>query len=143
MSGPPTPQTQLSPDGKWWWDGTRWSPVAPGTALAPGSAAVIPYAPSTNGLAIASLVFGIGSWFVCPFVGGVVAVILGHVARGQIRRTGEAGGGLAMAGLILGYVHLAIAIVVAIIWVVLVAGLFAAAVSNISSTPTPVPSPLP
>ena len=67
-----------------------------------------PVAPPSNGTAVASLVIGILSWFLCPIVGGVLAVVLGHVARGQIRRTGEAGGGLALAGLILGYAHLAV-----------------------------------
>jgi hypothetical protein len=37
----------------------------------------------------------------------LVAVVCGHVARGQIRRTGEAGDGVAIAGLILGYLGLA------------------------------------
>ena len=101
----------------------------------------MPYAPRTNSLAIASLVFGIGSWLVCPFVGGVLAVIFGHVARGQIRRTGEAGGGFAMAGLILGYIHLAIAIIAAIVWLVLVAGLFAALGTSVTASPTASPLP--
>lgn len=48
----------------------------------------------------------IGSW--C--FGGLVAVITGHVARHQIRRTGEAGGSLALAGLIAGYLALAISL---------------------------------
>jgi hypothetical protein len=26
LTGPP-PQVQLSPDGRWWWDGQRWQPV--------------------------------------------------------------------------------------------------------------------
>ena len=59
-------------------------------------------AQSTNALAIAALVCG-----VVQFVTGLTfipAIILGHMARGQIRRTGEQGGGLALAGLILGYV---------------------------------------
>ena len=34
----------------------------------------------------------------------IPAVMLGHVARGQIRRTGEAGDGLALTGLILGWI---------------------------------------
>jgi hypothetical protein len=34
----------------------------------------------------------------------IPAIVCGHVARAQIRRTGEAGGRMALAGLILGYV---------------------------------------
>jgi hypothetical protein len=61
-----------------------------------------PPAPPTNGLAIVALVCGIGT-----FVVGLTcipAIICGHIARRQIRRTGEQGDGLALAGLILGYV---------------------------------------
>jgi Domain of unknown function (DUF4190) len=66
----------------------------------------------TNSLAIVSLVAGIASYFVVPVIGAVVAIITGHMARGQIRRTGEGGSGLALAGLILGYVHLLLAVIV-------------------------------
>lgn len=56
---------------------------------------------STNGLAIAS--------FILALVGGsVLAVILGHVAKAQIAARGEAGEGLATAGLIIGYASLAV-----------------------------------
>lgn len=55
----------------------------------------------TNGLAIAS--------FVLSLVGGsVLAVILGHVAKDQIARTGENGEGLATAGLVIGYASIAL-----------------------------------
>jgi hypothetical protein len=59
--------------------------------------------PRTNGFAIGALVCGI-----VPFFGGIPAVILGHVARGQIKQTGERGDGVATAGLILGYMWLAL-----------------------------------
>ena len=64
----------------------------------------------TSSLAIVSLVFGILSWCVLPFIGAIVAIVCGHLARSEIRRT-EAGtviegDGMALAGLILGYVHL-------------------------------------
>ena len=63
----------------------------------------------TSGAAIASLIFGIITWVALPFVGALVAVICGHVARGEIRRMPAGsieGDGLAIAGLILGYAHL-------------------------------------
>lgn len=59
--------------------------------------------PPTNGLAIGALVAGIVGWSVLPFISSIVAIILGHVALVQIRRTGEQGKGMALAGLILGY----------------------------------------
>ena len=56
----------------------------------------------TNGLAIATLVLSL--------VLGFVAIPFGHVAKSQIRRTGEQGSGLATAGLVLGYLSLTVAI---------------------------------
>ncbi len=65
--------------------------------------------PETNALAIISLVFGILSWILLPFIGSVVAVIAGHRARRQIARDPfQQGDGLALAGLILGWVQLAL-----------------------------------
>jgi hypothetical protein len=59
---------------------------------------------STNGLAIASLVVGLlWMWW----IGSVLAVVFGHVALNQIARSGQSGRGLAIAGLVLGYVGLA------------------------------------
>lgn len=57
----------------------------------------------TNPLAVVSLVFGLLNWLLLPLIGSVVAIITGHMARGQIRRSGEQGAGMALAGLILGY----------------------------------------
>lgn len=56
----------------------------------------------TNGLAVGSMVCGILEIFTLGFA-AVPAVILGHVARAQIRQTGERGDGMAVAGLVLGY----------------------------------------
>ncbi|MVU79818.1 DUF4190 domain-containing protein [Nocardia sp. ET3-3] len=62
--------------------------------------------PRTNGMATASMVLGILSFITCGIT-ALVAIPLGHVARGQIQRTGEGGGGQAVAGLILGYLTVA------------------------------------
>jgi hypothetical protein len=72
-------------------------------------------APRTSGTAIASLVFGILSWCVLPFIGAILAVILGHSAHNEIRRAPPGtieGDGFAIAGLILGWAHLVIFIAV-------------------------------
>lgn len=74
-----------------------------------------PRAIPTNSNAVAALVFSL-LWGFGLFSLG--AVILGHVALHQIRRTGEGGNGLAVAGLILGYLGalpLAVMVVVGII----------------------------
>ncbi|MDO5506091.1 MAG: DUF4190 domain-containing protein [Pseudoxanthomonas suwonensis] len=64
----------------------------------------------TNVLAVLSLVAGILGWSLLPVIGGIVAIITGHVARGQLARAAgrESGDGLALAGLILGYLSLAL-----------------------------------
>jgi thiol:disulfide interchange protein len=63
----------------------------------------------TSSLAIVSLVFGILTWCVLPFLGAIVAIVCGHLARSEIRRASAApveGDGMAVAGLVLGYLHL-------------------------------------
>lgn len=71
-------------------------------------------APPASGLAIASMILGILSMpMTCVYLigtpGAILAVIFGHLARGKARR-GEAGGeGMALAGLICGYISLALA----------------------------------
>lgn len=50
--------------------------------------------PATNTMAILALIFGI---ILAP-----LGVVFGFIARGQIKRTGESGDGLALAGIIIG-----------------------------------------
>ena len=56
-------------------------------------------------LAIVSLISGIVGWTIIPFIGSIVAVITGHLAKKEIRESGNtmSGDGMALAGLILGY----------------------------------------
>ena len=65
---------------------------------------VVPVQP-TNGLAVGALVLGILEIFL-GFT-AIPAVILGHIARAQIKQTGERGDGMAVAGLVLGYLGIA------------------------------------
>lgn len=62
----------------------------------PYGAAGYAYAPRTNTLAIVG--------FILSFVVSVAGIICSHIALSQIKRTGEGGHGLALAGAILGYV---------------------------------------
>ena len=66
-------------------------------------------APSTNGLAIASLILSISSFIVLPVIGSIAGVVCGHIARSQLRqsREPEQGDGLALAGLIIGWIGIA------------------------------------
>ena len=54
----------------------------------------------TSTLAVVSLVFGILGWTLLPFLGSLVAVVCGHMARGEIRRAqgNLEGGGRGGAG---------------------------------------------
>ncbi|MBX3713761.1 MAG: DUF4190 domain-containing protein [Lysobacter sp.] len=64
----------------------------------------------TSNLAIISLVAGLLGWTLLPFLGSIGAIITGHMARGEIRRSnGELDGdGFALVGLILGWLSVAL-----------------------------------
>lgn len=75
--------------------------------------------------------------FVLAFVVPPGGIVCGHIARGQLRSTGEQGDGLALAGLILGYVFTAGIVVFVLIWLAfLIATLlgFAAIVTQLPSS---------
>ena len=75
-------------------------PAAPATVAAPAA--------RTNGLAIASLACGLAQFMFGPLA-TIPAIVFGHVARHQIKRTGEQGAGLALAGLVLGWAAVTLA----------------------------------
>jgi hypothetical protein len=62
----------------------------------------------TNALAIVSLISGILSWLGLFVFGGLIAIITGHMALNEIRNSygSQSGEGLAIAGLILGYLNI-------------------------------------
>jgi len=123
-----------------WWDGQGWTErladappseatsasVAPGQPVPSQAPAYVPpqgapYASqpgATNGLAIAALVLGILGF-------GVIPVIFGHIALGQIKRQPQQQGrGMAIAGLVLGYI--AVGFWVLVVGILALGGLFAA-----------------
>ena len=71
--------------------------------------AVTPVA-KTNETAMASLACGLAQFVFGPVV-AIPAIVFGHVARHQIKRTGEQGADLALAGLILGWAAVILVIV--------------------------------
>ncbi|RFA15895.1 hypothetical protein B7R22_05720 [Subtercola boreus] len=77
------------------------------------------YGQRTNTLAIIALVLGL----TIP-IGGIVT---GHIALGQIRRTGESGRGMALAGLIIGYAYTALVILGIIAYILFFVVLFSTA----------------
>ncbi|WP_101643618.1 DUF4190 domain-containing protein [Brevibacterium antiquum] len=105
---------------------------------------------SLSGWAMWMGIIGLAGGFVCgilsmvPIIGilftivamflwlaPILAVIFGHVAHGQIKKTGQDGRGQATAGLIMGYIGIAFALLAVIIVVGVVGlGVFAAGMSN-------------
>jgi hypothetical protein len=68
----------------------------------PGPGFQPPQQPATNTLAIVSLVCSLAG--LVTVISAPVGAVLGHVARKQIRQRGEQGEGMAMAGIIVGWV---------------------------------------
>ncbi len=97
---------------------------------------------TANGMAIASMVLGIVgilSVFCYCFglIPSILAIIFGHIAKGQIRRGQGSGDGMALAGLILGYITVVFTVVALIFF-------FAVGIYSSATTPrfTPAPAPV-
>ncbi len=59
----------------------------------------------TSTLAVISLVAGILGWTLLPFLGSLVAIVTGHMARKEIRQNAALDGdAMAVIGLVLGWV---------------------------------------
>ncbi|GGE39658.1 hypothetical protein GCM10007421_12010 [Halopseudomonas oceani] len=81
--------------------------VASVTPQATPQAAQQPQVATTSSLAIISLVSGIVGLFI---FGSLIAIVCGHIARSQIKNSGgtQSGDGMALTGLILGYIGIAL-----------------------------------
>ena len=88
-------------------------PVARATAATPVT--------RTNGLAIASLACALAQFMFGPLA-TIPAIVFGHVALHQIKRTGEQGAALALAGLIFGWAAVILAVLL-IVGVTMSAGM--------------------
>lgn len=77
-------------------------------------------APGTNALAITAMVCGIAQFFGFWLLGTIPAIVCGHIARSQIRRTGEQGAGMALAGVILGWAGAALTLIAALAFILIV-----------------------
>jgi hypothetical protein len=70
----------------------------------------------TNVLAIISLVASIaGFLWIVPVIGPIAGVITGHISLAQIKRTGEKGRGMALAGTIVGWVGIGVMVLFLIV----------------------------
>jgi peptidyl-prolyl cis-trans isomerase B (cyclophilin B) len=98
----------------------------------------------TNGLAIASLI--------CAFLFAPLGIVFGHISLSQIKRSGEEGRGLAIAGLVISYLLTLVTVatlVLALVWFNWIARHFNDAMNlgghypSITAAPTPANSQLP
>jgi hypothetical protein len=89
-----------------------------------------PYTPTqgTNGFAIASLVLGI-LWLY--WIGSILAIVFGFVAMSQIKERNQSGRGMALAGLILGFIG--VGLLVLAILVIALGGSSTVRFSSVSS----------
>jgi hypothetical protein len=60
-----------------------------------------------------------------PIIGAIIGVVTGHMARREIRDSfgAQTGDGLALAGLVVGYVHLAVSCASILIFVLIFGGM--------------------
>lgn len=87
-----------------------------------------PHAPQTSTKALLSLISGILGWTLLPVLGSLGAIVLGHMARADIRRSAgqQVGDGFAIAGLVLGWLSVIVWLLGVILAVVFFGGLVAA-----------------
>lgn len=130
----------------WEWDGQQWVPATGSSQLhrppAPPPTSPGPFTPpqpsvvyvvrNRSTLAVFSLVLGILGYVCFPGVAGLGAVICGHLALKEIQRQPAEGKSLAMIGLILGYINVAIVAGFAVLYFISLAAV-------ISHQPTPTP----
>ncbi|HVV76528.1 MAG TPA: DUF4190 domain-containing protein [Mycobacteriales bacterium] len=102
----PQPYSPYAPAPDSWPPYGGPQPVHPGPGYYGGPPGPAPW--TTNGMAVASLILAL-LWMVG--IGSVLAIIFGHVSRRQMRKRPQRGDGLALAGLIIGYLGLVGAIV--------------------------------
>ncbi|MFJ4038706.1 DUF4190 domain-containing protein [Microbacterium sp. NPDC090007] len=72
-----------------------------------------------NTLAIVSLIASVVGVFALPVIGQIVGIVTGHMSLSQIKARAEKGRGLAIAGLIVGYVTIALGVLLLILFVAL------------------------
>ena len=92
---------------------------------APGYAPVYAQTAPTNTMAILALVFA--------FVFAPLAIVFGHMAKKQLRTSGEQGEGLATAGLVMGYIFTSLEVLFCAFYVFVIAAVFSTA-GSVSGT---------
>jgi peptidyl-prolyl cis-trans isomerase B (cyclophilin B) len=101
----PQPPPGNQPGNQWWGQPPQSSPgVYP---------PMYPVPRQTNAMAIAALV--------SAFVVAPLGIVFGHIALSQLKRNDEDGRGLAIAGLVIGYVFTGMFVVLFVIWIAMMA----------------------
>ena len=124
-----TGQTQVQAAGSSGWKSLsefhEFAPALAAKVAGPGASPMagprstpppmLSHRPPAQGLAIGSLVLGLLSFVGCSFITGVPAIIMGHIAHNRSRKAPQqfGGGGLAIAGFVMGYLSLALVPVLA------------------------------
>jgi hypothetical protein len=141
--GQPTSQGQYASQGQYGQPGPSAQQSPYGTPPYGQPSAYDPYGPSTrnpygpqktNTLSILSIVFAFGGIIVWPLIilTSPAGAIMGHLALGRMKQTGEQGRGLALAGIIGGWALTALYILGVVAFV-----LFLAFASAHPTTPPP------
>ena len=78
--------------------------------------------------AIISLICGVMAWLGLFGLGGILAVIFGHLAKNEIKKSSGqiSGDGMATAGLVLGYANIAVSVLGFCLFIFIMMGLIAA-----------------
>ena len=117
--------------------------VPPPPAFAQSAALPAQRARKTSGMAIASLVLGI-LWIY--WLGSILALVFGYIAKKEIRDSNEPveGNGLAMAGIVLGWVGIGtLTVVIGLVILGLMFDKEGKKSSQNSTSPPTMPNPLP
>jgi len=130
----PDPQ---NPGQQRYWDGTQWSAAEPSAAAAP--VAPTSAAPPTSTNATVGLVLAIVSWFICPIIAAIAALLFARSSTKEIAASGGrvGGAGLNTATRIIAWINIGVYIVVGVVFAIIAAlgiGIFA----QVASTVDPV-----
>ncbi len=129
----PDPQ---SPGQQRYWDGTAWAAAAPPPPAAVPPAPAPGAIPETSTNAIVGLVLAIVSWFLCPVIAAIAALIVARSSDKEIAASsGRVGGsGLNTATRIIAWINIAVAVLAGIVIAILAilgVGLFAGVAASL------------
>jgi hypothetical protein len=112
-TGPTPEETSIEPPAEPAIEAVGSEAQAAAPVPRPAAASTAGPTPATSGLAIASLLLGIGGLTILPLLGSILAIIFGYMARREIRQRPYElqGDGMALAGIIMGWIAVGLAIV--------------------------------